>query len=91
MMTGVALMIHGPSHDFGGAWEFVVAVLVIIVAIFLRVYGPWGRSGGPTGHRSLRRNSRGSTQRTAHSASHAPAPARNDGRRSSSKRRTHRP
>ncbi|HEY5015828.1 MAG TPA: hypothetical protein VII59_03525 [Streptosporangiaceae bacterium] len=40
MMTGIAVRIEGPSHNFTGAWEFVVAVLLIIVIIFIRVYGP---------------------------------------------------
>ena len=44
-MTGIALMIRGPGHNFGGAWEFVVVVLLIIVVIFFRVYGPRRRSG----------------------------------------------
>ena len=44
-MTGIALMIRGPAHNFPGAVEFVIAVLVIILAIFFRMYGPRRRSG----------------------------------------------
>jgi hypothetical protein len=57
-MTGIALMIHGPSHDFGGAWEFVVAVLLIIAVIFFRVYGPRKRSGPRATHRTPRKTVR---------------------------------
>jgi hypothetical protein len=51
MLTAVALiaapsyMVHGPGHNFAGAWEFVAVVLVLIAAIFVRVYvlGDWFR------------------------------------------------
>jgi hypothetical protein len=62
MMTGIALMIRGPGHDFGGAWEFVVAVLLIIGVIFFRVYGPRRRSGPPASHHASRRTVRRSTR-----------------------------
>lgn len=51
MMTHVAALWRGPTHNFTGAWEFVVAVLVIIVVIFIRVYGPRSWSWRRTGHR----------------------------------------
>ena len=56
MMTGIALMIRGPGHNFGGAWEFVVAVLLIIVVIFFRVYGPRKRSGPRVTHHRTAQN-----------------------------------
>ena len=60
-MTGIALMIRGPGHNFPGAVEFVIAVLVIILAIFFRMYGPRRRSGPKATHRTTERT----TQRTA--------------------------
>lgn len=39
MPADVAIMVHGPSHNFGGAGIFVAAVLLLIVVIFARVYG----------------------------------------------------
>ena len=63
MMTGIAVRIEGPSHNFTGAWEFVVAVLLIIVVIFVRVYGPHKRSWPRTSHRPSHRRS--STKRRA--------------------------
>jgi hypothetical protein len=53
-VTQVAALWRGPTHNFAGAWEFVVAVLVIIVVIFFRVYGPRSWSWRPTGHRGRR-------------------------------------
>jgi hypothetical protein len=98
-MTGIALMIRGPSHNFPGAIEFVIAVLVIIVVIFVRVYGPRRRSGPRTTHRSshqtVRRTVRRSTHQSGrpapHGDGHQPGKPVNDGRRSSSKRRAGRP
>ena len=98
-MTGIALMIRGPGHNFAGAWEFVVAVLLIIVVIFVRVYGPRRGSGPKTTHRAThrttqrtaRRSTHRSGRQTAHGASHEPGRGVNDGRRSSSKRRAGRP
>ena len=94
-MTGIALMIRGPAHNFPGAVEFVIAVLVIILAIFFRMYGPRRRSGPRTEHRTTRRIVRGSAHRsrrpTAHGAGHEPGQGVTDGRRSSSKRRAGRP
>jgi hypothetical protein len=63
MMTGIALMIRGPSHNFGGAWEFVVAVLLIIVVIFFRVYGPRRRSGPRVTHRTSHKTVRQSARK----------------------------
>ena len=98
-MTGIALMIRGPAHNFPGAIEFVIAVLAIIVVIFVRMYGPRRRSGPRTTHRTshqtVRRTVRRSTNRagrlTAHGDGHQPGQAVKDGRRSSSKRRAGRP
>ena len=69
-MTGIALMIRGPGHNFGGAWEFVVAVLLIIVVIFFRVYGPRKRSGPRLSHHTSRKTVRrsGAPVRAARSA-----------------------
>ena len=63
MMTGIALMIRGPGHNFGGAWEFVVAVLLIIVVIFFRAYGPHKRSWPRASHHTPRRTVRRSAHR----------------------------
>jgi hypothetical protein len=106
-MTGIALMIRGPAHNFPGAIEFVIVVLVIIAAIFVRMYGPrsWfgSRKTHQASHQTVRRNVRRSTHRSERSAAHGdgrqpghqpghePGQAVNDGRRSSSKRRAGRP
>jgi hypothetical protein len=106
-MTGIALMIRGPAHNFPGAIEFVIAVLAIIVVIFVRVYGPRRRSGTRTTHRTshqtVRRTVRRGTNRSGrpsahgdvhqpgHQPGHEPGQAVHDGRRSSSKRRAGRP
>jgi hypothetical protein len=58
MMTGIAVMFRGPAHNFPGALEFVIAVLVIILAIFFRVYGPRRRSGPKATHRTTQRTAR---------------------------------
>jgi hypothetical protein len=60
MMTGIAVMFRGPTHNFPGALEFVVVVLVIILAIFFRMYGPRRRSGPKATDQTPR-----TTQRTA--------------------------
>jgi hypothetical protein len=57
-MTGIAVMFRGPAHNFPGAVEFVVVVLVIILAIFFRLYGPRRRSGPPATHRTTQRTAR---------------------------------
>ena len=79
MLIGIAVMFRGPTHNFTGAWEFVVAVLVVIVAIFIRMYG--GR--GPYGRRSAHRSKR----RTSHSPSHAPERDDHHGHQEGSERR----
>lgn len=43
MLTGVALIVRGPNHNFAGAGVFVVVVIVLILLIFLRVYGKRNR------------------------------------------------
>lgn len=63
-MTGIAVMITGPGHNFAGAWEFVVAVLLIIVVIFVRVYGPRKWPWSRTEHRTTRRTVRPGTHRS---------------------------
>jgi hypothetical protein len=69
MLTGIAILVHGPRYIPYG-WVFVAVVVFLIALIFVRVYGRGGRSGGPTGHRSGRRNGHRSRQGTAHHASH---------------------
>ena len=59
-------MFRGPTHNFPGALAFVIVVLVIILAIFFRMYGPRRRSGPKATHR---------TTRTDDAADHAPARA----------------
>ena len=79
-MTGIALMIRGPAHNFPGAIEFVIAVLVIIVGSVVRMYGPRRRSGPRvthrTPHQTVRRTVRRRTHRaerlTAHGDGHEP-------------------
>jgi hypothetical protein len=64
-MTGIALMIRGPAHNFPGAIEFVIAVLLIIVVIFVRVYGPRRRSGPRVTHRTSRQADRQTVRRSS--------------------------
>jgi hypothetical protein len=82
-MTGIAVMIEGPSHNFAGAWEFVVAVLLIILVIFVRMYGPRRRSGPRSTHRTpqtsrqttrrtVRRRTHRAERKAAHGAGHEP-------------------
>jgi hypothetical protein len=73
MLTGLAILVHGPGHDFAGAGVFVVVVLALIVLIFMRVYGGGNQPHGPAGHRSRRRTARKSGRQTAHRASHPSA------------------
>jgi|HubBroStandDraft_6_1064221.scaffolds.fasta_scaffold1287655_2 hypothetical protein len=74
-----------PTHDisFPGDGWFVLGVLVLIVLIFVLMYGRGDRSGRRTAHRSGRR--------TAHRASRAPERGENRGHRTVSKRRPNRP
>jgi hypothetical protein len=71
MPTGVAILVRGPGHDFPGAAAFVLVVLVLIVVIFIRVYGG-NQHRGPTGHHSRRRTPRKSGRQAAHDARHRP-------------------
>jgi hypothetical protein len=54
MMTHVVALWRGPTHNFPGAWIFVVVVLAIIVLIFVRVYGPRSWTWRLTGRRGRR-------------------------------------
>jgi hypothetical protein len=72
MLTGVAILVHGPGHDFPGAGAFVLIVLALIAAIFIRVYGGGNQPRGPTGHHPRRRSARKSTRQAAHDARHRP-------------------
>jgi hypothetical protein len=84
MLTGLAIMVQGPSHDFAGAGVFVIVVIVLIVLIFIRVYGGGNRFGGRgSAHRSRRR--------TAHSESREPERGESHGHRTASRRRPNRP
>jgi hypothetical protein len=73
-----------PTHDiaFPGDWVFVLAVPLLIVLIFILMYGKGDRSGRRTAHRS---------GRTAHRASRMPERGGNHGHRTVSKRRPNRP
>jgi hypothetical protein len=83
MLTGVAVMFQGPSHNFTGAWEFVAGVLVLIVLIFIGVYGRGDRSRRRTAHRTAHRAGR----RAAGSASRGPGPGGRHGHRAVPSRR----
>jgi hypothetical protein len=39
MLSSLAIVTRGPTHNFAGAWEFVAVVLLAIVVIFVRMYG----------------------------------------------------
>ena len=92
MLTGVAVMVQGPSHNFTGAWVFVVVVLLLIVLIFVRMYGGGGRSGRRSAHRSGRRTAHQSGRRTTgHNAGGVAERGGNHGHRAPSRRRAHRP
>jgi len=75
MLPGVAVLRTTPTN-FPGAWVFVVGVILLIVLIFLRMYGGRGRPGG---------------RQTAHSASREPERGGNHGHRAVSRRRPNRP
>lgn len=84
MVTGVAVMVQGPSHNFTGAWVFVVVVILLIAGIFIRMYGGGKRSG-------RRRPAHRSEQRTAHNPSGVPERGGSHGHRAESRRRRNRP
>lgn len=86
MLTGIAILVHGPRYIPYG-WVFVAVVLFVIALIFVRAYGRGGRSGGPTGHRSRRRTGHGSGQGTAQHSSHVPGQGGNHGHQEVSRRR----
>jgi hypothetical protein len=95
MLTGVAVMVEGPSHNFTGASVFVVVFLALIVMIFVRVYGKRGRSGPRTTHRSKRRTVHQTVDRsgprTPHDPSRAPEPGGKHAHGAASQRRPNQP
>lgn len=64
-------------------WVPVAVIILLIVLIFVRVYGRGGRSGGGAAHKDGRR--------TVHRASRVPERGENHGHRAVSKRRPNRP
>jgi len=71
MLTGVATI---PTNLAGlrglpFGWEFVVVVILLVLLLYIRVYGPGNGSRQKTGHRSGRW--------TARHASRVPEPGRN--------------
>jgi len=82
MLTGVAILVHGPRY-LPYAWVFVVVVVLLIVLIFIRVYVMGDRSRGVAGHHSRRR--------TGHRASRVPERDGNHGHQAESRRRPNRP
>jgi hypothetical protein len=89
MLTGIAILVHGPRYMPYG-WVFVIVVVFLIALIFVRVYGRGGRSARVTGHRSGRRNGHRSVQGTAHHASHPTEQGGDHGHQEVSKRRSNR-
>jgi hypothetical protein len=89
MLTGVAILVQGPGHDFAGAGAFVLAVLVIIAVIFIRVYGGGNQARGPTGHHSRRRAPHKSGRQAAHQARHPQHQGENHEHRPESGHRPH--
>jgi ABC-type nickel/cobalt efflux system permease component RcnA len=77
-MTGIAIMIRGPGHNFPGAIEFVIAVLVIILAIFVRMYGPRSWFGSRKTHKTSRQTSRRTVRQSTHPAPRPTAHAHAD-------------
>ena len=63
MLTGIAILIQGPGRNFAGAGVFVLVVVLLIVALFMRMY-VWGGQSRQASHRSRRRQ-------TAHHDTHA--------------------
>jgi hypothetical protein len=90
MMTSVAVIPTGPRYIPYG-WVFVVVVILLIMLIFIRVYGRGDRSRRRTAHRSGRRTAHRSRRRTAHRASRVPERGGNHGHRAASRRRPDRP
>jgi len=83
MLTGIAIIVQGPGRNFAGAGVFVLVVVLLIVALFIRMYVWGGRSGRRTAHRPGRP--------TAHRASRVPERGGNHGHRTVSRRRPNRP
>ncbi len=79
MLTGVAILVHGPGHDFAGAGVFVVVVLALIAAIFIRVYGG-GNPRRPAGHHPRRRPAYRSPRQAANHTGRPPDRRRDRGR-----------
>jgi hypothetical protein len=80
MLTGIAIMVHGPRYMPYG-WVFVAVVIVLIAAVFIRVYGRGDRSDRQAGHRS---------RQTEHHDSHVPARGGSHGHQAASRRRRRR-
>ncbi len=80
MLTGVAILVHGPGHDFAGAGVFVVVVLALIAAVFIRVYGGGNHPRRPAGHHPRRRSAHRSPRQVAHHTGHPPDRRRDRGR-----------
>ena len=79
-MTGIALMIRGPGHNFPGAMEFVIAVLVIIVVDLLPRVRPaqavrGRRRSAQTTRRTVRRSAHRSGRPTTHGHNPVTSPA----------------
>jgi hypothetical protein len=85
MLTGVAInptslaWLRGLPYG----WEFVVAVILLILLFYIRVHRPRNGSRQKTGHRSGRR--------TARHASSVPERGGNHGHSAVSRRQPHRP
>ena len=80
MLTGIAILVHGPRYIPYG-WVFVVVVLVLIAAVFIRVYGRGNRSADQTGHRS---------RQAEHHEGHKPEQGGSHGHQPGSRRRPNR-
>ena len=83
MLPGAAVLRTTPTN-FPGAWVFVVGVILLIVLIFLRMYGGRARSG-------RRRTAHRSGRQTAHSASREPERGGDHEHRAVSRRRPNQP
>ena len=78
-----AVNLRTPDMAFPGDWVFVCGVLLLIAAIFIRMYVWGGRSRRQAGHHSR--------WRTVHRASRMPERGGNYGHRTVSRRRPDRP